>query len=49
MAGSQETFGKKEREKKRLKKREEKKKRALERKANPNAKWQSKVKMWICC
>jgi len=35
MAGSQETFGKKEREKKRLKKREEKKKRALERKANP--------------
>ncbi|MFB0937811.1 MAG: cold shock CspA family protein [Candidatus Azotimanducaceae bacterium] len=35
MAGSQETFGKKEREKKRLKKREEKKKRALERKSNP--------------
>ncbi len=35
MAGSQETFGKKEREKKRLKKREEKKKRAEARKANP--------------
>ena len=34
MAGSQETFGKKEREKKRLKKREEKLKRSAERKAN---------------
>ena len=36
MAGSQETYGKKEREKKRLKKREEKRKKAEERKANAN-------------
>lgn len=36
MAGSQETFGKKEREKKRLKKREEKQKRKEARKANSN-------------
>jgi cold shock CspA family protein len=34
MAGSQETYGKKEREKKRLKKLEDKKKKAIERKAN---------------
>jgi cold shock CspA family protein len=34
MAGSQETYGKKEREKKRLKKQEDKKKKAIERKAN---------------
>jgi len=34
MAGSQETYGKKEREKKRLKKQEDKKKKAAERRAN---------------
>ncbi len=34
MAGSQETYGKKEREKKRLKKQEEKRKKAQERRAN---------------
>ncbi len=38
MARAQETFGKKEREKKRLKKKEEKAKRKLERKANPEDK-----------
>jgi len=36
MAGSQETYGKKEREKKRLKKQEEKRKKREERKANAN-------------
>jgi cold shock CspA family protein len=36
MAGSQETYGKKEREKKRLKKQEEKRKKREERKANTN-------------